>query len=898
MIATRVIGLILLVLAAAPLAAATPAGLNTAGLAALQRADYPGALTAFAALEELLKRSGSEGTKDYSTALHNLGVVHRALGHLEKSLDFFQKCYELRVRLLGRRHLDVAGVLENLGHTQLRLGDLMSAEKSFEESLSQFRRFHGDTHARVANGWKNLGVVLLEMGDFPRAREHLERSLAVGIAAGEPVIETCRTRFNLGELNRVEGDRAAAEDVWLATLAVAERNAIDEVIAAVCDGLGALCTDDGRFAEAEAHLDRALEIRRKMRSKTFEANTMMLRGELALRAGRYDVGRSMFSQSADAMRSEHGARSPRVARIECSRGELELAAGETASAVAAYRRALDEMQIGDVSWRIDSRQIRPLFYSSFAAGGLTRCFDRLGQEDERLAMFELTLDLYARYRRALSVVGRERGDAFLDTAVPYMLALVVRRSANEGLDGDRVCRLADMANALTFLERMSAARVDFAGVLPRPLQIEEDRIRERLARPAERTGAASALELAEAEGELEAFADRLHRDHPRLAALRYPRPATLASVQSVVASDEVVVSYLVAPVRSWALAIGPDTFSLHILPGEQAIAEEVAALRQALRDGKDAAGPLRRLHEILIDPVPFVRSAKRAAFIASGVLEGVPFEALMATGGEFLGDRVTISYQPSLAIMRLLRISDRTDTREARPSSGLLALGNPVYDTGAFGGLAREGTTRTALRYSDSLRARWTPLPGTAVEVRAIAGVFRADEKNVLLGADATEKRLSESDWTRYRYLHFACHGALEDGPGRAPALVLGISGNAPPYDGFLMIDEIVARQNSARVAVLSACQTGLSSPRIPRNGVASLARAFLLSGSDAVVVSLWPVSDLAAARFMATFYRVLVERGQSPGEALRIARREIRSDPRWEHPAFWAPFVLVGLDR
>ncbi len=895
--------LVLILVSATPLSASTPSDLNNAGLDALKRADYPAALSSFEALAELLVRSGAEGTKDYSTALHNLGVAHSNLGNLEQSLDFLQKCHALRVRLLGRRHIDVAGVLANLGLTQLRLGDYTSESNSLEESLSQFRWFRGETHAQVANGWRELGVLRLEMGDLPRARECLDRALAVGTEIGEPVIETCRTRFNLGELSRFEGDAGEAEQIWLATLAVAEEHGLDEIRASLYDGLGAICSDDGRHDAARKYLEQALELRRRMSSKTYEANTMMLLGELALRSSHFDDGRSWFAQSAAAMRDEQGARSPRVARIECSRGELELSAGETPAATAAFRRALDAMQVGDVPWRSDSRQLRPHFNSAFAAGGLSRCLATPKDADELLAMCELTLELHARYRRSLSRAGRERGDAFLDTAVPYILALLARRaSMGDGLDGDRVCRIADMANALAFLERMSEARVDFAGALPSAWQMEEEEIRERLERPASGTGADAAATLLAAELDLQRFADRLHIVYPRLAALRYPRPATLGSIQSVLSDDEVVLSYLVSPQTSWILAIRADTFSLQKLPEEAVLADAVQALRHALRDGTDAAPSMRRLHEMLIEPVRLARSARRIALVASGILEGVPFEGLIDSAGVVLGDRVSISYQPSLAILRLLRLTPnrRNTSGGTTKDDELLAIGNAVYDSAVQGVLSRkaDATARAALRYSDSLRARWTSLPGTEYEIRSIAAIFRGSAKSVLLGADATEKRLNEADWSRFRYLHFACHGALEDGPGRAPALVLGLVGNVPPDDGFLMIDEIVSRPNTARVAVLSACQTGLSAPRLPRNGVASMARAFLLSGSDAVVVSLWPVSDNATAKFMVSFYRALIEKKESPGEALRTARRELRSDPRWSHPSFWAPFVLVGLDR
>lgn len=59
------------------------------------------------------------------------------------------------------------------------------------------------------------------------------------------------------------------------------------------------------------------------------------------------------------------------------------------------------------------------------------------------------------------------------------------------------------------------------------------------------------------------------------------------------------------------------------------------------------------------------------------------------------------------------------------------------------------------------------------------------------------------------------------------------------------------------------------------------------------VVATLWPVEDLATARFMATFYEAL-ERGRSEADALSHAQRVALHDPKTTHPFFWAGFSMV----
>jgi CHAT domain-containing protein len=81
--------------------------------------------------------------------------------------------------------------------------------------------------------------------------------------------------------------------------------------------------------------------------------------------------------------------------------------------------------------------------------------------------------------------------------------------------------------------------------------------------------------------------------------------------------------------------------------------------------------------------------------------------------------------------------------------------------------------------------------------------------------------------------------------------------------------------------------------------GVLGLTRAFLYAGTPTVVASLWNVNDTATAELMKAFYQNL-KRGLPKGEALRQAKLQfLKGKPRsWEHPYFWASFVLVGANN
>ena len=63
------------------------------------------------------------------------------------------------------------------------------------------------------------------------------------------------------------------------------------------------------------------------------------------------------------------------------------------------------------------------------------------------------------------------------------------------------------------------------------------------------------------------------------------------------------------------------------------------------------------------------------------------------------------------------------------------------------------------------------------------------------------------------------------------------------------------------RLVTLSACDTGAGESR-SGEGVFGLRRAFMLAGSDNLLMSLWPVGDQITAEIMADFYRKAFESG------------------------------------
>ena len=107
-----------------------------------------------------------------------------------------------------------------------------------------------------------------------------------------------------------------------------------------------------------------------------------------------------------------------------------------------------------------------------------------------------------------------------------------------------------------------------------------------------------------------------------------------------------------------------------------------------------------------------------------------------------------------------------------------------------------------------------------------------------------------------------------------------------------------------ARLVTLSACASSRAGG-IAGGEPMGFAPALFAAGATAVVSSRWPVDDRATALLMDRFYENLEDRpGETVARALREARiwlrnrRDASGGRPFAHPAYWAGFVLTGVDR
>jgi CHAT domain-containing protein len=530
---------------------------------------------------------------------------------------------------------------------------------------------------------------------------------------------------------------------------------------------------------------------------------------------------------------------------------------------------------------------------------------RLGQPEPALANLRQALTLLERARLILvptegarAQFGAKNSHIFADTVA----LLLTEKKVDEAL------AISEKYHARAFLDLLVESRANLRQVLPRELLDREATISKKISatqRELWQEGISKEREqqlkkdLADEENSLEQFQLEVRRSNPRYAALKYLEPLSTQTIQREMLDNQTgLLEYFVGEEKSFAWLVTKDKVSFATLPGAKDLNRLVGDYRKSIAEKSSPATFVAQSHQLyhtLIQPFEGnLSSLHRLIIVPDGPLTSLPFETLAPDRkgqAEYLVERFAIGYEPSASAFAAIKAtSSQTESR------GLVAFGDPAYETD----MQIEKSTASA----SASRAAYVEggldlrrLPYTRTEVNAIGALFTSADRKVFLGPDANESQVKSERLDKYRYVHFAVHGFVDEEIPARSGVILALQNN-DKEDGILQMTEIMRLKLNSDLVTLSACRTGLGKV-IGGEGVLGLTRAFLYAGSRSVVASLWNVNDTATAELMKSFYANL-KKGQSKDEALRQAKLTLLKGKQanWRHPYYWAPFVLVGANN
>lgn len=313
--------------------------------------------------------------------------------------------------------------------------------------------------------------------------------------------------------------------------------------------------------------------------------------------------------------------------------------------------------------------------------------------------------------------------------------------------------------------------------------------------------------------------------------------------------------------------------------------EKAQGFARSLRETRiDYLGWAKHLYELLLRPLEGVLAQNKIetlVVVPDGALRLIPFGALY-DGKHFAIEEHAIVTAPGLTITGATPQHAQGRVLLAgvsEPGPAVEKLPKPVLDEFLFDDDPTE--TRSA-----ELR-RKLALAGVKQEIQTLQTKVRGD---ALLNEDFTVDRFRRQVLTGdYRVLHIASHAMFSK--RSANSFIMA-------YDDILTLDEFQRllrteplQANPIDMIALSACQTADGDDRAPLG----FAGAALKAHANSAVGSLWRVGDEAASLLMVRFYELLSTGKLSKAKALQQAQMQLSQNPSFQHPYYWAPFILVG---
>jgi CHAT domain-containing protein len=342
-----------------------------------------------------------------------------------------------------------------------------------------------------------------------------------------------------------------------------------------------------------------------------------------------------------------------------------------------------------------------------------------------------------------------------------------------------------------------------------------------------------------------------------------------------------------------------------IIPGESL---QERAERQKKADGSmqvDAAS----LSELVLGPLTGKLGSKRLVIVSDGALQYIPFAVLHDPDSDpgapqYLNAKHEIVREPSASTLALL-VSE-AKRRAAAPDS-VAVFADPVFEVDDP--RVKRASYESTPESSESLRVKQALRDiGISADGAQIPRLFASsDEADAIInsapwgtglkaiGFDANRNRVLGQELGRYRIVHFATHGMINNDHPELSGIVLSLfDQQGRSQDGFLRLHDIYNLHLPADLVVLSACSSGLGKD-VRGEGLIGLTRGFMYAGASGVVASLWKVDDRATAELMKLFYEGLFKKGLPPAAALRDAQLQMSQQKAWQSPYYWAGFIIQG---
>jgi CHAT domain-containing protein len=298
------------------------------------------------------------------------------------------------------------------------------------------------------------------------------------------------------------------------------------------------------------------------------------------------------------------------------------------------------------------------------------------------------------------------------------------------------------------------------------------------------------------------------------------------------------------------------------LPQRQ-IESTLEQLRQLLvtRNSQDFLPLSQQVYDWLIQPAESEltkNGIKTLVFVLDGSLRNIPMTALH-DGKQYLVEKYAVAINPGL------QLEDLQPLKRANLDALIAGVSEAV--------------------------GNFPALTNVKDEVNTIKSEVPKSRK--LLNQQFTSKAL-QKDINSFPFpvVHIASHGEFSSKANNTFILAWDGPINVKDLDNLLRLrNQNQSSSNPIKLLVLSACKTVVGD----RQAALGLAGVAVRAGAGSTLATLWYINDVATVPLMSRFYQELGNANITKAEAIRRSQRALLQNPEYQHPVYWAPYVLVG---
>ncbi|QSJ20056.1 tetratricopeptide repeat protein [Nostoc sp. UHCC 0702] len=825
---------------------------------------------------------------DVATSLNNLAVLYDGQGSYEKAESLYLRSLAIREKVLGAYHPDVAISLNNLAMLYLKQGSYEKAEPLFVQSVAIKEKVLGAYHPSVATSLNNLAALYQKQGSYEKAEPLFVRSLAIRekvLGAYHP--DVAESLNNLARLYQEQGSYEKAEPLFLRSLAITEKvlGAYHPSVATSLNNLAELYREQGSYKKAEPLFLRSLAIYEKVLDKKHPDVATSLSNLVSLYWAQGDMIRTTDFLSRELEVEKHNL--PLIFAVGSEQRKQNYAKIFTSSTNLAVSLAFQKAAKNPTVSRLALTTVlrRKGLVLDAVADNIQTLRSQLAQKPETKKLLDEWLNVL---QQLSTLVYRGQGKL---TPEQYQAQFKQLEAEKERLE-DAISRLnaefrtttqpAELAAIQTKIP-LDAALVEI--VLYKPFNPK--------AKSTEKYG------------------------KPRYAAavLRSSGEPKWIDLGDAAAIDKSVTNLREALANKSPLETNQENKNNAIKENDNRESDRSIFKVEPVSDIASVQKLARTLDQQVMAPIrPLLGDARHLLLSPDAQLTLIPFEALQDEQGKYLIQRYAFSYFSSGR--DLLRLQLYTGS-----TSAPVVFANIDYNQqdNAIAAKPKSDNTRSFdhRRSTELANLSVKPLQATTQEAESIKAVF--PQTKIISEKLATETAIKQLPTPSI--LHLATHGFflpdqevklqpnefdlqqpkilnLENPLLRSGIALAGFNTRSKAVssndDGVLTALEMAGLNlRGTQLVVLSACETGLGDVKVG-DGLYGLRRALVIAGSQSQLLSLWKVSDGGTKELMVKYYQKL-KAGKGRHEALREVQLEFLSNPKYQHPFYWASFVPSG---